>query len=245
MEDELRGRVDVAERAAAAAEHPDLEEEGAQLEDRMAEPGIMIFYKARFGHQILPTLAALEYNVWSVGSMVLGYREMKEWRFLFEMHQEVLILFSLMTYVEYSSIPEAILRSIINNSLQPITIMRLSTEFSEGKTDKAEDIDFDSADIHGVHYLLRCFTIYCSILFRAVQPAVQTPLISALLVCLFGYPMVYKFESLNPIHFTYHHIPRCTDGGFCRAAVWVVKRGSGGVCAIYGQKLSLANRGGE
>ena len=49
--------------------------------------------------------------------------------------------------LEYPSIPEAISRSIINNSLQPIHIMKLSTEFSEGRTDKAEDKDLDSADI--------------------------------------------------------------------------------------------------
>ena len=37
MEDELRGRVDVAERAAAAAGHPELEVEEAQWENRMAK----------------------------------------------------------------------------------------------------------------------------------------------------------------------------------------------------------------
>lgn len=67
--------------------------------------------------------------------------------------------------LEYSSIPETILGSIINNSLQPIHIMKLSTEFLEGRTNKAGDKDLDNADIRGVKYFLLCFTIYCSILF--------------------------------------------------------------------------------
>ena len=56
--------------------------------------------------------------------------------------------------LEYPSIPEAILHSTINNSLQPINIMKLFTEFSEGKTDKAQDKDFDSAGIRGVNHPL-------------------------------------------------------------------------------------------
>ena len=71
--------------------------------------GRMLIYKARFRHQTLTTLSAHENNVGSLGSMVLGYREMKEGRSLFGMQQEVRILFSLMTYVwSYPSIPEPI-----------------------------------------------------------------------------------------------------------------------------------------
>lgn len=66
--------------------------------------------------------------------------------------------------LEYPSILEAILRFTINISLHPISIMKLSTEFSEGNTDTAVDKGFDSVDIRGVNHLLRCFIIYCSIL---------------------------------------------------------------------------------
>lgn len=44
-------------------------------------------------------------------------------------------------------------------------------------------------------------------LFRTVPLTVQTPLILAVLGYihrLFGYSMVYTFESLKPFHFTYH-----------------------------------------
>lgn len=37
IEDELRARVEAAERAAAAVGHPDLEEEEVQWENRMAK----------------------------------------------------------------------------------------------------------------------------------------------------------------------------------------------------------------
>lgn len=63
--------------------------------------------------------------------------------------------------LEYPSIPEAILRSIINNSLQPISIMKLSTEFSEGRTDKAKDKDLDSISLAfpaGVDKCLYCWS---------------------------------------------------------------------------------------
>ncbi len=86
--------------------------------------------------------------------------------------------------------------------------MKLSTKFSEGKTDKDEDKDFDSADIKGVNHLLRCFTIYSSILFRAVPPGIQTPLIAALLVYidrLFGYSMVYTLDPIKKFHQVYHN----------------------------------------
>lgn len=104
---------------------------------------------------------------------------------------------------EYPSIPEGILCSIISNSLQPINIMKLSTEFSKGKTNRT--------DIRGVNHLFQCFTIYCSILYRTVPLAVQTPLISALLRYidrLFGYSMIYTFESVKTFNFTYHNTRR-------------------------------------
>ena len=67
--------------------------------------------------------------------------------------------------LEFPFIPEALLRSVVNNTICPVNVMKLSTEFSEGKADKDEDEDFDSADIKEVNHLLRCFTIYSSILF--------------------------------------------------------------------------------
>lgn len=110
--------------------------------------------------------------------------------------------------LEFPSIPEALLRSVVNNTIWPVNVMKLSTEFSEGKADKDEDEDFDSADIKGVNHLLRCFTIYSSILFRTVPPGVQTPLIAALLAYidrLFGYSMVYTLDSIKKFHLVYYN----------------------------------------
>lgn len=86
--------------------------------------------------------------------------------------------------------------------------MKLSTEFSEGKTDENGDEDFDSADIKEVNHLLRCFTIYSSILFRTVPPGVQSPLIAALLAYIdrfFGYAIVYTLDSVKEFHQVYHN----------------------------------------
>ncbi|MCJ1345386.1 hypothetical protein MMC31_003593, partial [Peltigera leucophlebia] len=90
MEDELRGRAEAVERTAAAAGHSDLGEEETPLEDRMAElrQRKNAILQSRFGHQPLPTLAAQEYNMGSLGSMVLDYRDIKERRSLFGMQQE-------------------------------------------------------------------------------------------------------------------------------------------------------------
>lgn len=128
MEDELRGRVEAVERTAAAAGHSDLGEEETSLENRMAElrQRENAILQSRFGHQPLPTLAAQEYNMGSLGSMVLDYRDMKERRSLFGMQQEVRILFSIVACVwSISQLQRKFLRSIINNSLQPINIMKL------------------------------------------------------------------------------------------------------------------------
>ncbi len=86
--------------------------------------------------------------------------------------------------------------------------MKLSTEFSKGKTDKDENEAFDSAYIKEVSYLLRYFTIYSSLLFRTLPPGVQTPLIAALLAYidrLFGYSMVYTLDPIKKFHQVYHN----------------------------------------
>ncbi len=59
--------------------------------------------------------------------------------------------------------------------------MKLSTEFSEGKTNKEEDENFDLADIKGINHPLCYFTIYSSMFFRTMPPGIQTSLIAALL----------------------------------------------------------------
>ena len=86
--------------------------------------------------------------------------------------------------------------------------MKLSTEFSKGKTDKEKDKDFDSADIRGVNYLLSCFALCIFILFRTVPPGVYISLIAALLAYinrLLGYLMVYTLDSIKKLHHVYHN----------------------------------------
>ena len=86
--------------------------------------------------------------------------------------------------------------------------MKLSIEFSKGKTDKDEDENEESADIKGVNHLLRCFSIYSSILFWTMLPGIQTPLIASLLAYidrLFGYSMVYTLDSIKKFHQVYHN----------------------------------------
>ena len=70
--------------------------------------------------------------------------------------------------LKFPSISKTLLRNIVNNTIRPINIMKLPTEFSERKTDKEEEEDIDSADIKGVNHLLCCFTIYSSIIFQTV-----------------------------------------------------------------------------
>lgn len=83
--------------------------------------------------------------------------------------------------LEFPSIPEALLQSLVNNTIRPINVIKLSTDFSEGKTDKDEDQEFGSADIKGINHPPHCFIIYSLILFWTVPPGVQSPLIAAFL----------------------------------------------------------------
>lgn len=55
--------------------------------------------------------------------------------------------------LEFPSIPEALLWSVVNNTIRPVNVMKLSTEFSEGKADKDEDEDFNSTNIKKVNHL--------------------------------------------------------------------------------------------
>lgn len=68
--------------------------------------------------------------------------------------------------------PKTLLQTIFNNIIRSINVMKLSTEFSEGKTDQNKDEDFDLADIKEINHLLRSFTIYSSINFWTVPPDV-------------------------------------------------------------------------
>lgn len=118
MEDELRGRVEAAERAAAAARHPDLEEDEAQWEDRMAE-------LRQRGNAIL------QGQVWApnppnFGGAGIQRRELRINGPGLQGEEGLAIPFREAAKgtdpiffddlrLEYPSIPEAILRSIINN----------------------------------------------------------------------------------------------------------------------------------
>lgn len=65
--------------------------------------------------------------------------------------------------------PKTLLQNIVNNIIRSINVMKLSKEFSEGKTDQDKDEDEDLTDIKGINHLLRSFTIYSSIHFWTVM----------------------------------------------------------------------------
>lgn len=63
---------------------------------------------------------------------------------------DLLIFYNL--HLKIFSILETLLQSIFNQTIRPINIMKLSTEFFKGKTDKNKNKDFDSADIKEVNH---------------------------------------------------------------------------------------------
>lgn len=153
MEDELRAQVKAAKKTAAAAGPPNLEKEEVQLKKWMTE------LRERED-------AVLQKQVWTTCSNNLGGAGVQ--RKGIRMNGPGLQggakamlpsrdatrgmdpLFFDDLRLEYPSISETILRSIINNSLRPISTMKLSTEFSEGRTDRTEGQRLESADIRYV-----------------------------------------------------------------------------------------------
>ena len=210
MEEELRARVEERERRAAEEIEADTQDAEAQWQNRMN-----VLYARE--------TAVPQVGMWAPGAPFVGNIgiQRREIRYNGPERQKTLdklpfrgllqdtdLPFFYDLRLEFPSIPEALLRSVINNTIRPVNVMKLSTEFSEDKADKDEDENFDSADIKGVNYPLRCFTIYSSILFRTVPPGVQTPLIVALLAYidrLFGYSIVYTLDSIKKFHLVYHN----------------------------------------
>ncbi len=81
----------------------------------------------------------------------------------------------------YPSIPISTLKAIINNTLFPVKIMKLSIDYSKGKSEKEKEADCKSSDVKGMTHLIRAFLLYCTILIRIPRLEVQQPLTFALL----------------------------------------------------------------
>ena len=160
IEDGLQDRVEAAENVAADAGHPDSEEEKVQWENWMAE--LPEREDAVLQGQVSKNLNGAGVQCREVRINGPGLQKgTKATLPSRNATSDMDPLFFDDLRLEYPPIPEAILRSIINNSLQPISIMKLSTEFSEGITDKAEDKDLDSISLAfpaGVDKCLYCWS---------------------------------------------------------------------------------------
>ncbi len=73
----------------------------------------------------------------------------------------------------YPSISVPALKDIVNNVLLSINIMKLSTDYSKGKSEKEKEADCESSDVKGMTHLIRAFLFYCTILIRITRLEVQ------------------------------------------------------------------------
>ncbi len=108
----------------------------------------------------------------------------------------------------YPSIPVSALKDIINNTLLPVNIMKLSTDNSKEKSEKEKKADCESSDVKEMTHLIRAFLLYCTILICITRLEVQQPLTFALLeYCnrLLAYSVHYTLDSIKEFHFTFHN----------------------------------------
>ena len=81
----------------------------------------------------------------------------------------------------YPSIPISALKDTINNTLLSVNISKLSTDYSQGKSEKEKEADCETSDVKGMAHLLRAFLLYRTILIRITRLEVQQPLTFVLL----------------------------------------------------------------
>lgn len=108
----------------------------------------------------------------------------------------------------YPSILISALKDVINNTLLPINIMKLSTNYSKGKSKKEKKANYKSSDVKEMTHLIRAFLLYCTILIRIIQLEVQQSLTFAPLeYCdrLLAYSVYYTLNSIKEFHFTFHN----------------------------------------
>ncbi len=108
----------------------------------------------------------------------------------------------------YLSIPVSTLKAIINNTLFPVNIMKLSINYFKGKSEKEKETDCKSSDVKKMTHLIRAFLLYCTILIRITRLEFQQPLTFALLeYCdrFLAYSVHYTLDSINEFHFTFHN----------------------------------------
>ena len=108
----------------------------------------------------------------------------------------------------YLSIPVSTPKAIINNTLFPVNIMKLSINYSKEKSEKEKEADCKSSDMKEMTHLIRAFLLYCTILIRITRLEVQQPLTFALLkYCdrFLAYSVHYTLDSIKEFHFTFQN----------------------------------------
>ena len=108
----------------------------------------------------------------------------------------------------YPSIPVPALKDIINNSLPLVNIMKLSNDYSKGKSEKIKKADWESNNVKGINHFIYTFFFYCTILIRITRLEVLQALIFALLdYCYWflAYSVHYTLDSIKVFYFTFHN----------------------------------------
>ena len=128
--------------------------------------------------------------------------------------------------VRYPAINETLFKAISENTLAPVNILKLSTDYTPDrekmkvlKVSNALAVDALEEDalvseVKGPSHLLRCFLLYSTILLHFTPSAIRYDLtigLHAYMNRLLGFTMLYTWESVKSFHFMFHR-SRMSEG---------------------------------
>lgn len=128
--------------------------------------------------------------------------------------------------VRYPAINESLFKAIFDNTLAPINILKLSTDYTPERerikfskinsTLAVETVEEDAllSKVQGCSHLLRCFLLYCTILLHFIPLEIRYDLtigLHAYIDRFFGFTLLYTWDSVKFFHFMFHRA-RMSEG---------------------------------
>lgn len=128
--------------------------------------------------------------------------------------------------VRYPAINESLFKAISENTLAPVNVLKLSTDYTPDRekmkvlkvnsTLAVDTLEEDAllSEVKGSSHLIRCFLLYCTILLHFTPSAIRYDLtigLHAYINRLLGFTLLYTWDSVKSFHFIFHRA-RMSEG---------------------------------
>lgn len=128
--------------------------------------------------------------------------------------------------VRYPAINESLFKAISENTMEPINILKLSTDYTPERekmkvlkvnsTLAVDTLEEDAllSEVKGPAHLIRCFLLYCTVLLHFTPFGIRYDLtigLHAYLGRFLGFTLLYTWDSVKSFHFIFHRA-RMSEG---------------------------------